>query len=177
MALDNDAAFDRGDFVDSDDECEIEANAEDPLAYDKGLYYPLCIGEVLADRYRIDHKLGHGGFSVVWMAHDLLDKRDVALKVMVPGHHAEHEYSMQREVIGMIRDTSRLLLFHDTFLLPSPHGRHRVLVFPLYGPNLRDYAREKVVTARMVAARQLLQALSQLHAGGIIHRGTSPHPG
>ena len=37
------------------------------------------------DTYRIEHKLGHGDFSTVWLARDIKKKRDVALKIMIPG--------------------------------------------------------------------------------------------
>ena len=40
------------------------------------------IGQVLDQRYCIEHKLGHGGFSTVWMAHDSKTQTDVALKVL-----------------------------------------------------------------------------------------------
>jgi hypothetical protein len=70
-----------------------------------------------------------------------------------------------------VPDTSRLLVYQDTFLVTGSRGRHRVLVLPLQGPNLRDHAREKPIAARMLAAKQLLQALKALHDGGIIHRG------
>ena len=56
---------DFGDFVDSDDECEVETDAESRIRYWEGLYCPLYIGEVLDGRYRIEHKLGWGGFSAV----------------------------------------------------------------------------------------------------------------
>ncbi|KAH6960050.1 hypothetical protein BKA56DRAFT_454470, partial [Ilyonectria sp. MPI-CAGE-AT-0026] len=70
-----------GDFVDSDGEGDIEEVSEPSGRYEEGLYYPVCIGEVLLSRYCIQHKLGHGGFSTVWMAHGLLSKKDVALKI------------------------------------------------------------------------------------------------
>ncbi|KAK7425029.1 hypothetical protein QQZ08_008305 [Neonectria magnoliae] len=162
---------DWGDFVDSDDECEIEEVAESPDRYVQGLYYPTYIGEVLADKYRVEHKLGHGGFSTVWMAYDLLGKRDVALKIMKPGDSGEHEYHIQNEIIRTVQDTSHLLTYWETFLLRGSHGNHRVLVFPLQGPNLRDCTRQKPVATRMSAARQLLQALKGLHDSGIVHRG------
>lgn len=54
-----------GDFVDSDDECKVEDTCEPPEQYDEGLYYPICIGEILINRYRVKHKLGHSGFSTV----------------------------------------------------------------------------------------------------------------
>ncbi|RTE76501.1 hypothetical protein BHE90_009068 [Fusarium euwallaceae] len=39
-----------GDFAGSDDECDIEDASESPERYERGIYYPICIGEVLADR-------------------------------------------------------------------------------------------------------------------------------
>lgn len=167
----NNAIADLGDFVDSDDEADIEEIAENPKRYQQGLYYPTYIGEILADKYRIEHKLGHGGFSTVWMACNILSKRDVALKIMKPGDSGEYEYSMQNEIIRNIHDTSHLLTYQETFLLQGSHGYHRVLVFPLQGPNLRDHARRTSVAARMSAAKQLLHGLKALHGGGIVHRG------
>jgi hypothetical protein len=172
------AVDDRGDFVDSEDEGDIEEVAENPNLYPKGLSYPICIGEIVADRYRIDHKLGHGSFSTVWMAHDMTGKTDVALKIMILGVSAESEYRMQDEIVRTLPDTTGLLTFKDTFLLHSPHGDHRVLVFPLQGPNLRDYSpRTRPVATRMSFAVQLLQALKCLHGGGIVHRGELIRPG
>lgn len=55
---DNSGGF--GDFVDSDDECDVESDAEPRKRYWEGLYCPLRIGEVLNSQYRIEHKLGCG---------------------------------------------------------------------------------------------------------------------
>ncbi|KAF5228414.1 hypothetical protein FANTH_14514 [Fusarium anthophilum] len=171
MPNSSDDILDRGEFVDSDNEHEVEEASEDPEYYVEGLYYPICIGEILANQYRIEHKLGHGGFSTVWMAHDILGKTDVALKIMAPGRPGEREYEMQREIIKVVQPASYLTLYQNTFSLPGSHGTHRVLVLPLQGPNLRDYQRQKPVANRMSAAKQLLQAIKQLHDGGIVHGG------
>ncbi|KAG5748888.1 hypothetical protein H9Q72_007232 [Fusarium xylarioides] len=159
--------IDEGDFV------EVEEVSENPQRYLEGLYYPICIGETLANQYRIEHKLGHGGFSTVWMAYDVLANKDVALKIMTPEESNEHEYKMQTEIARSIQDKSHLILYENTFMLPGPHGDHRVLVLPLQGPNLRDYLRQKPVAVRMSAAKQLLQAISHLHDCGIVHRDLS----
>lgn len=76
---------DLGYFATTEEEGDdIDELAEPNYKYDIGIasrvFYPICIGEVLNERYRIDHKLGQGGFSTVWMAYDLQSKRDVALK-------------------------------------------------------------------------------------------------
>lgn len=162
---------DRGDFMDSDDEFDLEETAEAPELYARGSYYPVCIGEVLAGRYRVEHKLGHGGFSVVWMAHDMRDGTDVALKILVPG---DREYDLHTEIANSVSDVSRLLLCQNTFLLAGSRDNHQVLVLPLQGPNIRDHAQEKPIAARMLAAKQLLQGLKALHEGGIVHRGRAP---
>ncbi|KAF4956861.1 hypothetical protein FGADI_3550 [Fusarium gaditjirri] len=160
-----------GDFVDSDDECEIEDACEPVERYEEGLYYPVCIGEVLVDRYRVEHKLGHGGFSTVWMANDMLSNDNVALKIMSPGPSGEREYAAQNMIASAVQDTSRLLIYQDTFLLPGASQiYHRVLIFPLLGPSLRTYASSMSTAARRSSAKQLLQAIKALHDGQVVHR-------
>ncbi|KAF4945035.1 hypothetical protein FGADI_12294 [Fusarium gaditjirri] len=163
-----------GDFVDSDGECDVEDACEPIDRYDEGLYLPICIGDVVAGRYRIEHKLGHGGFSTVWMAYDMDKGKDVALKIMTANYGGEREFVMQNTIIGCVPDTSRLLIYQDAFLIPgATRNPHRVLVFPLKGPNLRDYAQETSTIVRRSAAKQLLLAIKALHDGEIVHRDLS----
>ena len=165
-----------GDFVGSDDEGEVEDACEPIERYEEGLYYPVCIGEVLIDRYRVEHKLGHGGFSTVWMAHDMLSNNNVALKIMSPGPSGEREYTAQTMIASTVQDTSRLLTYLDTFLLPgAPQTYHRVLVFPLLGPSLQTYASFMSIATRRSSAKQLLQAIKALHDAGVVHRGILPY--
>src|SRR5579863_5199352 len=44
------------------------------------------VGQVLARRYRVEQRLAVGGFGAVYIARDLVDRRDVAIKVV----HAQH---------------------------------------------------------------------------------------
>ncbi|VTT73303.1 unnamed protein product [Fusarium fujikuroi] len=161
---------DGGDFADSDDEFEVEQVSENRQRYLEGFYYPICIGETLADRYRIEHKLGYGGFSTVWMAYDMLAKKDVALKIMTPEESNEHECKMQTDIARSIHHDSHLILYENTFRLRGSRVDYRVLVLPLQGPNLRDHIRQKPVAVRMSAAKQLLQAISRLLDSEIVHR-------
>ncbi|KAF4448145.1 cmgc protein kinase [Fusarium austroafricanum] len=168
---DADCASVWGDFVGSDDEGEVEDACEPAERYEEGLYYPVCIGEVLLSRYRVEHKLGHGGFSTVWMAHDMLSNDDVALKIMSPGPSGEREYTAQNMIASTVQDTSRLLTYRETFLLPgAPQTYHRVLVFPLLGPSLQTYASFMSIATRRSSAKQLLQAIKALHDAGVVHR-------
>jgi hypothetical protein len=56
---------DHGEFVGSDNEFEVMDMAEGWEKYGNGYFYPICIGNVLKHPFRVDHKLGHGGFSVM----------------------------------------------------------------------------------------------------------------
>ncbi|TXC08648.1 hypothetical protein FocTR4_00004185 [Fusarium oxysporum f. sp. cubense] len=117
-----------------------------------------------------------GGQEVVTsldkLAYDMHKRKDVALKIMTADPGGEREFLRQNEIISCVPDTSRLLIYHDTFLLPgAARNPHRVLVFPLKGPNLRDYARETSTIVRRSAAKQLLQALKTLHDGGMVPVG------
>jgi serine/threonine protein kinase len=118
MFIHTNSASECDDFVESNDEYVIEESVESVkghLGYKTGLYYATHIGEVLFGTYRIEHKLGHGRFSIVWMAHDIHEKRDVALKIMVSGSAGEYEYIMQQEIVRNVRDTPNILTFLSIF--------------------------------------------------------------
>ncbi|KAI3010741.1 hypothetical protein CBS147346_1506 [Aspergillus niger] len=101
----------------------------------------------------------------------VLEKKDVALKVMALGEWAENEIRMQNEIIQHVQDTSSLVTYLDAFILPRDNDHHQVLVFPLKGPCVDPVLLLKMPpTARMPAARKLLEALKKLHQAGIVHR-------
>ena len=177
---------DFGDFVRNEEqEIILEELAEPWHRYDEAednphVLYPVCLGEVLNERYLVEHKLGFGGGSTVWMAFDQQDKKAVALKVMALGDWADNETRIQDEIAKTVHDTSRLVIYTATFFLPrgnDDQNRHRALVFPLKGPSPCTITLKKTpMASRMSAARQLLETVASLHQAGIMHRGRSIFP-
>ncbi|CAG8211573.1 unnamed protein product [Penicillium olsonii] len=168
---------DFGDFVkDEDEELDLEELVEPWHRYDpqdnQYVLYPIRLGEVLNERYRVEHKLGFGGGSTVWMAFDLQDKKDVALKVMALGKWGDNETRIQDEIIETVQNTSGLVIYTETFFLRrDDESEHRVLVFPVKGPSISTLSLKRIpVASRMSAARQLLETVASLHEAGIIHR-------
>lgn len=154
---DNRAEF--GDFVSTEDEeLDLEEIVEPWYNYNgketSHVFYPICLGEVLIGRYLVEHKMGSGGGSTVWMAHDLHDKKDIALKVMASGEWADNEICMQNEIIQNVQDISHIVTYLAAFLLPGNGCHHRVLVYPLMGPCLNSLTlRNMPMATRMYAAR------------------------
>ena len=109
------------------------------------------------------------------MAHDVQYRKNVALKIMIPGEKGEYEYQMQNEILRTVRDTSHLVTHQGSFLLPGYGGNHhRVLVLHLLSPSLGYRAIQLPVATRVSAAKQLLVALRGLHDVGLVHRGIPP---
>ncbi|WEW61696.1 hypothetical protein PRK78_007188 [Emydomyces testavorans] len=157
---------------DSDVDCDFMECVEEITRYNSPTsFYPIRIGDVLNQTYRIDHKLGHGGFSTVWMAFDLKTKKNVAVKVLCSMVSGEHELTVQKDILCNVEDTSHLVLLKDTFLIRGKGRDHRVFVYPLCGPTLGSIsARWLSMATRMSAAKQLLEALEGLHKAGFVHR-------
>ncbi|SCO82500.1 uncharacterized protein FRV6_06713 [Fusarium oxysporum] len=98
---------DWSDFVDSDEEPDVEFAREDINLYPKGFYYPTSISDIIVGRYCIIHKLGHGVFSTVWVAQDMTEDRDVALKILMLGSPDDHDCQMQSEIISIAKDSTK----------------------------------------------------------------------
>ena len=62
----------------------LNEDLEDLEFYQLGGYHPIHLGDELGPpgRYRVIHKLGHGGFGTVWLCRDSQASRYVAVKVM-----------------------------------------------------------------------------------------------
>lgn len=194
----DEAYTDWGDYVLEDDEDEIayEPTSEGVNAYSgtPPPCYPVTVGEIIqggGKSYRIEHKLGRGTFSLVWLAFEMGASVSVALKIhnrsrsqpkessgaSIPGHLIES--GVRQDLHQLISDPARCSLLTDfsTFTLPGrfPGDTHVVVVLPLMGPNLHEYLDSPVKldsSARLRLAKDCLTAVACLHAHEYVHRGT-----
>ncbi len=131
-------------------------------------------GPVVLERYRLDRRLGAGGFGVVWRGHDLKLKRDVAIKVVPRGGNDAQRSRTEREALAAAR------LNHPGIVALYEFGYDDddlYLVSELVeGATLGELSREGAVSDRDAAriGLALCDALSHAHARGVIHRDVKP---
>jgi len=148
------------------------------------------LAAALADRYRIERELGHGGMATVYLAEDLKHHRQVAIKVLRPELAAAlgaDRFLREIETTANLRHPHILPLF-DSGALDSGLSTHdsltthdsRLLFYVMpyvEGESLRDrLVREKQLpldTALQIA-REVADALNYAHAHGVIHRDIKP---
>jgi hypothetical protein len=134
-------------------------------------------GQVIAGRYRLLHRLGAGGMSVVWRAHDDVLDRDVAIKVLSGGPAADPEllHRIQLEARAAAR------LHHPHVVEVHDYGETEqklpyVVMELVDGRSLADLLRDGALPWRtaVMACAQMAAALAAAHARGIVHRDVKP---
>ena len=149
-------------------------NVEDVDIYG---YHPVKPGDVVGHRFKIIHKLGNGGFALVWLARDLDQGRYFALKILkadAPDREVK-VLELLRNATGNIRITS----LHETFTIRGRNGFHQCLVLDLGGPSLKHvtlYCKRPSLPFLKAAARKLVEGLAALHAAGVCHGGKYRSP-
>jgi serine/threonine protein kinase len=141
------------------------------------------IGRVFKDAYRIESKLGEGGFGAVYAAIQLAVERPVAIKVLRPDRLAHDEElrglltrRFQREAVA----TSRLMHPNTVRLIDFGQSADGVLFLVLellHGADLSEIIRRDAPIELARVARigqQVCQSLSEAHGLGIIHRDLKP---
>jgi serine/threonine protein kinase len=139
-------------------------------------------GSLVGDRYRLVERLGTGGMSVVWRAHDKVLGRAVAVKVLSPQLAGDSAFRdrLRQEALA----AARLCHPHITGIFDfgeSPLDEHRTV--PYVVMELND---GESVSARLgrqgplpwhdavVIAAEVASALATAHARGVVHRDVTP---
>ncbi|MFJ8821756.1 serine/threonine-protein kinase [Streptomyces sp. NPDC102467] len=137
-------------------------------------------GRLVAGRYRLLSKLGHGGMGTVWRAKDETVDREVAVKEpRVPDHLPDRERAnvferMRREARAAARlDHPAVVNVHDVAV---EDGRPWIVMEFVQGRSLGAALQEGTLGAREAArvGLEVLGALEAAHAAGILHRDVKP---
>ncbi|MFJ2648788.1 serine/threonine-protein kinase [Streptomyces sp. NPDC087420] len=139
-----------------------------------------AVGRVLGGRYRLVSRLGHGGMGTVWLAHDEVVDRDVAVKEpRVPDHLGERARDlvylrMQREARSAARiDHPSVVTMHDVVI---EDAKPWIVMELVRGHSLADRLQEGTLDPREAARIGLavLDALTAAHEQGVLHRDVKP---
>ena len=134
-------------------------------------------GEMIADRYRVEGRLGSGGMSSVFEAVDTILERRVAVKVL-----AEHLSDDERFVARFRREAlavaklvhPNIVQVYDTGI---DAGRHFIVMEYLRGKSgaqILQSKRDLDVDTAVEIGIQACAGLDYAHRHGIIHRDVKP---
>lgn len=124
-------------------------------------------------KYRIDRKIGEGGFAVVYRAYDTIEDIPVALKI-------PHARFLNKKSIGEFKREVRIAASLDhPNILPIKNamfiGKLLVISAPLGEESLHDrLTRRLALRTALEFTEQMISAVAFAHAHNIIHRDIKP---
>jgi serine/threonine-protein kinase len=135
--------------------------------------------ELIAGRYKLVREAGKGGMGTVFLAHDKVLRRDVALKVLHP--NLSNRKSAPKRLLREARAAGRInhpnvVQIYDAGVLESDERPFLVMEF-LEGQTLKELfeARQGLPWNELYPlTRQILSGLAAAHAKEVIHRDLKP---
>jgi serine/threonine-protein kinase SRPK3 len=159
--------------------------------YCPGGFHPVTTGDILGEgRYKILHKLGYGGSSMVWLARDLMPPSPmVALKILTAEASARRGQEIPEVAIPTTLLSTKHLISHfpcrieaplHHFIERGPNGSHLCIATTFFGPSLSSFfevpglrlgsRRLRGDLARKIA-KQVANCVYCMHHAGYIHGG------
>ena len=135
-------------------------------------------GEIIAERYRLDRKLGEGGMGAVWAATHVVTRKRVAIKVLRPellGNRSLVERFLREARAACAVDHPNVVQIHDVLEM-NDHAPVMVMDL-LEGESLADRLADVGRIPVPELARILVKvvpAIAAAHAAGVIHRDLKP---
>lgn len=135
------------------------------------------IGKRLDARYEVNELIGVGGMSLVYKAYDVIEAKNVAIKIL------KDEYFGNSEFMKRFKNESRAVavLSHPNIVkvLNVSFGTNFQYIVMEYisGITLKEYISKKIKIdwkESVQIIKQVLKALAHAHSRGIIHRDIKP---
>ncbi len=136
------------------------------------------IDQVLANRYKIEEKIGEGGMAVVYRGYDNILNRSVTVKVL------RAQFALDDNFVRRFKREaqSAASLSHPNVVniydVGEQEGTHYIVMEYIDGKSLKELITEKgklPVNEAVQIARQICEALVSAHKNNIIHRDIKPH--
>ena len=134
----------------------------------------IATGDRLKGRYRLERLLGRGGMAAVWLGHDEVLERPVAVKVLSDTIAGDPEF------VARFRREARTAagLSHPNLVgvydYSEENERPYLVMQFVPGEDLAAKIARQEAVDRDKLARELLEALVHIHAAGILHRDVKP---
>lgn len=130
-------------------------------------------GTVLAQRFRIEKRIGRGGYASVYRAHDLELDAPLAIKVLDSNENEQGQASLKREVALARRLGHPNIVNVWDFVVHE--GLFLIKMELLEGQMLRDRMLESLTASEAVEViAQACEGLQFAHDHGIVHRDVKP---
>ena len=135
----------------------------------------IASGATLKGRYRLERLLGRGGMAAVWLGHDDVLDRPVAIKVLSDTIASDPDFLARfRREATVAAGLSHPNLVDVYDYSESSERPYLVMEF-VSGRDLGSVIAREAWIDRDRLARELLGAVAHIHAAGIIHRDIKPH--
>lgn len=135
------------------------------------------IGRRIGGRYEVIKYIGGGGMSKVYLAHDVILDRDVAIKIL--NYDFSNEEELKRRFMREALSATSLTHPHivDIFDVGEEDDLHYLVMEYIEGQTLKEFINSNGPLSPEQALpimRQLVSAISNAHYNGIIHRDIKP---
>ena len=134
-------------------------------------------GELIGDRYELGRQLGAGGMARVYLGHDRLLDRQVAVKVLSEPYASDPQFveRFRREASAAAGlNHPNIVAVYDR---GEADGSYYIVMEYLKGPDLKQVIRGRAPLPPLEAidnAQQILAALGAAHKRDVVHRDVKP---
>ncbi|WP_051494345.1 serine/threonine-protein kinase [Streptomyces exfoliatus] len=132
-------------------------------------------GRLIGGRYRLDRRLGSGGMGTVWVGHDLLVRREVAVKEAHTARDPARVERVLREARAAARVNHQAVV--TVYDVVMEDGHPWIVMERVRGESLADRLDREGALPETEAARialRVVEALAAAHARGVLHRDVKP---
>ncbi len=130
------------------------------------------VGDTVNQRYRLDIELGRGGMGIVFRAYDMLNERDVAVKIVnveTANALTLQQFTREAEITLQLKHPHIVAVYETGLVGASPFLVMEYVQGAALG-DMRGFTYARVIDI----GKQICEALAYAHDKGFVHRDLKP---